>query len=100
MDADDLQSVDFHFFVVQNPNPGAFHGIEILHAVGEFFMIASDIINSRRGGKALPRLEKRIQVRLGPVKQIAADMVSKTKSGLREINPELRLANLSRKFQF
>jgi hypothetical protein len=73
MDTDKLQSIDFHFFIVQNPNPGALHGIDILGAVGEFFMIAGDKIDSRRGGKARPRLEERIQVRLGPVKQIAAD---------------------------
>ena len=73
MDADKLQSIDLHFFVVQNPDPGALHGIEILGPVGEFLMIAGDKINSRRGGKALPRFEERIQVRLGPVKQIAAD---------------------------
>ena len=73
MHADDLQSIDFHFFVVQNPDPGALHGIEILGAVGEFLMIAGDKIDSRRGGKGLLRLDERIQIRLGPVKQIAAD---------------------------
>ena len=34
MHADELQSIDFHLFVIQNPDPGALHGIEISGPVG------------------------------------------------------------------
>jgi len=73
MHADELQSIDFHLFVIQNPDAGARHGIEIFGPVGEFLMIARDKTNSRRGRKAFPRFQERIQVRLRPVKQIATD---------------------------
>src|ERR1035441_8629089 len=73
MHADELQSIDFHLFVIQNPDAGARHGIEIAGAAGEFLMIACDKINSRRGGNVYPRFKERIKVRFCPVKQSAAD---------------------------
>ena len=50
MHADDLQSANVKLLVVQNADAGALHGTDEFGAIGEFVVIAGDIINPGWGG--------------------------------------------------
>src|SRR5579862_1330680 len=48
VDADELQSINLDFFVVQHVDAGASHSVQIFSAVREFLVIAGDEIGSVR----------------------------------------------------
>ena len=53
VNSDDLQSVDFHLFIIQDADAGSFRRLKEFCAVIEFFVIAADIINPCGSGKSL-----------------------------------------------
>lgn len=72
-DAEDLESVEIHGFVVEDVDAGIADGLEVTGMVGEFVVIAGDEIGAEFGSELLPGSDEAIGVDVGAVKEIAGD---------------------------
>src|SRR4029077_8653791 len=71
MNADELQTIDLNFFLVENPNPGAPDGVKISRGIAESLMISEHEIFSQRRRKRSPRFGKAIERSCGAIVKIS-----------------------------
>ncbi len=58
MYSNELQPLEFNFFIIQDANAGLRDGLHVSGAVGEFFVVAAYEKSAERHGKARPRLSQ------------------------------------------
>ena len=73
MDADDLQAIDRHFFVVEDAYARVFDRVEVLCGIGKLLVISQDEECSQRSRQPRPGLGKLAHSRDGSVIHVAGD---------------------------
>src|SRR6185437_11948983 len=73
MNADELQTFDFHFLVIQDANSSITHGADVSVAIPELFVVSSNEVSSKSGLQLTPGLGKTLYVRGSAVVKIARD---------------------------